>query len=269
MAVTIHYLNGKKKKGRGKKRSAKKGGHAKSHGKKRSAKKKVAAKSHGKKRSSKKKRSKRKASTAVAHVAAPAAKKTKKRRSHGMAKKKHKKRRSRRKNPINLQGVFGFAKGFLPKGLGMLAAAVAAKRMSGTPVGDASSLGGEPWSLMQYVAAIGVGFLGAKFAPKLGLNGQAFLDGATDLALNKALFTIAAPKIPGASMLLGAGDDLEYDPVTGQAWYFENGQKVALQGLVTASPLDGEIYSASPLDGEGDNFGNADFSDNDVLSAYA
>lgn len=170
-----------------------------------------------------------------------------------------------------LGGVTRGLKSLLPMGIGMAAAAALAKRFNiGDPIGASSTIAGEPWTPVQYGLTLAVGAAVQAFGPKLGLRGnlaEKAMEGALALAGAKLFFTVLVPKIPGVSNFLGADDDIEYDPATGQAWMMENGKRIALQGLVTASPMDG-IVTASPLDGDGDNFGEAEDS-NDVLSAYA
>lgn len=171
--------------------------------------------------------------------------------------------------------IGGLVKSALPMGVGALAAAIVAKRLGtfGSPIGDQSSLAGDPWTPAQYAGVILGGFFGSNLVGRFGIDREKFMMGALGLAVAKGVFTILAPKIPGVSTLLGAEDEMEYDPVTGQAWYYENGKKIALQGLVTASPMDGYnfnnygmsgIVTASPMDGEDDNLGD----DMDVLRAY-
>jgi len=252
----------------------------------RGKKKRARAKRQPKKKAGGKRSSRRRASTATASpprkrrrrrksVAAPKtmAKRRRRRTTRSSNPSRRRSGRRRRRNPGLLRGGFGkiaaMGKGLLPLGLGMLAAAALAKKVGDGSIGEGgpSSIGGEPWTWTQYAAAVGVGFLGSQFVGKIGLNGEKFFDGALGLALMKGVFTFIVPKSETLKKYIGADDELEYDPATGQMWMFENGKKVALQGLVTASPLDG-LVTASPMDGDGDNFGEMEDS-NDVLSAYA
>lgn len=187
-------------------------------------------------------------------------------------------RRRRRSNPglPGLGKISHVVKDVMPMGIGALAAAIVAKRLGtfGSPIGEQSDLAGAPWTPAQYAGVILGGIFGAKFVGRFGINSEKFMMGAIGLAVVKGVFTVLAPKIPGAATLLGDSEEIEYDPVSGQAWYMENGKKVALQGLVTASPMDGYnfnnygmagLVTASPMDGEDDNLGDDDMN---VLQAY-
>lgn len=139
----------------------------------------------------------------------------------------------------------------IPRLAGKLAVAAAinaAKRWlpNTASMGNPSSLAGEPWGLAQYGVALAVAVLGPKLLGKF-VNPTEFRRGAVDLILQKAVWTQGIARIPMAQQWFGAIGDQEYDN-NGQGWIEDGGQMHAMQGLMSAGPMDG-LVSKSPFDG--------------------
>lgn len=118
-----------------------------------------------------------------------------------------------------------------------LVAGMVGKWNMGNPIGD--------WTLFQYAAAAGVGYLAGK-TRIAGLDSTAVAAGAYALAGYKLIQGLGGDKLS----FLGATDgDIRVDD-NGQTYIAEGGTWQPMQGLVQAQPIDGmgALVQAGPID---------------------
>jgi hypothetical protein len=135
------------------------------------------------------------------------------------------------------------------------AAAKFAERWGGKSSGGGfSAMYGEPWTWQQYAAGLAAALFGGKLLGKF-VNPVAFQTGAIDFLLGKALFTEGIARMPELQKYLGEAQENStyYDP-NGQGYMAQDGQYVAMQGLVESNQYDGlgTLVQSNALDGVAD-----------------
>lgn len=261
-AFRVHVINPRKKT-KGKAKSAprrKKRGHKKTAAK--AAKRPTAAKKKEVKQVAKRKR---RVKRGVAKSGTPRRIVRRKRRKNPIAR-IGTRRAARTRNPIGLGGVTNELKSGIPRMIGKLATAWAVMRVSNSPMmsgghsglfgtPQASVMMGQSWGWQQYAIAMAVAAWAPKFIGKW-VNPTEFRRGATDLILEKLIWTEGIARSPWAVKAFGANPGMVAVGPGNQAYWGSGGQWNAMQGLVASSPLDG-LVDASPMDGpESYNYGH-------------
>jgi hypothetical protein len=164
---------------------------------------------------------------------------------------------------------------FLPSLAGKLFVSAVVKRFGAQggslfgPPQSSPTVGGS-WTMGQYLAGLLAANLGAKVFGRF-LNAAEFRRGGMDLIMTKLVYTEGLARSPGLQAILGNVPDgqIRVD-ADGQTYLQQGGRWVAMQGLTTASPLDGTLVEAAPLDGPpGYGYGHLLPSSTDAATAEA